>query len=44
LNSLIAPNSGYTLTDAIAINDDGQILCDASTPTSSKHAVLLTPK
>jgi probable HAF family extracellular repeat protein len=44
LNSLIAPNSGYTLTDAIAINDDGQILCDASTTTSPKHAVLLTPK
>ena len=44
LNSLIPANSGYTLTDAIAINDNGQILCDASTPTSSKHAVLLTPK
>jgi probable HAF family extracellular repeat protein len=43
LNTLIPPNSGYTLTDAIAINDNGQILCDATTPTGSKHAVLLTP-
>lgn len=43
LNTLIPANSGYTLTDSIAINDAGQILCDASTPTSAKHAVLLTP-
>ena len=44
LNTLIPANSGYTITDAIAINDAGQILCDASTPTSPKHAVLLSPK
>jgi probable HAF family extracellular repeat protein len=44
LNTLIPANSGYTLTDAIAINDNGQILCNASTPASSKHAVLLRPK
>jgi hypothetical protein len=44
LNTLIPANSGYTLTDSIAINDNGQILCDASTPASAKHAVLLSPK
>lgn len=44
LNTLVPANSGYTLTDSIAINDNGQILCDASTPTSTKHAVLLSPK
>lgn len=44
LNTLIPANSGYTLTDSITINDNGQILCDASTPTSPKHAVLLSPK
>jgi probable HAF family extracellular repeat protein len=43
LNTLIPANSGYTLTDAIAINDNGQILCDAATPTGAEHAVLLTP-
>jgi probable HAF family extracellular repeat protein len=31
LNTRIPANSGYTLTDFIAINDNGQILCDAST-------------
>lgn len=44
LNTLIPANSGYTITDPVAINDAGQILCDASTPTSPKHAVLLSPK
>jgi probable HAF family extracellular repeat protein len=43
LNTLIPANSGYTVTDSIAINDNGQILCDAATPTGAKHAVLLTP-
>jgi probable HAF family extracellular repeat protein len=44
LNTLIPSNSGVTLTDAIAINDSGEILCDAKTSTSTKQAVLLKPK
>lgn len=44
LNTLIPAGSGYTVTDAIAINEAGQILCNASTPTSTRHAVLLTPR
>jgi len=28
LNDLIAPNGGYTLTRADAINDQGEILCN----------------
>ena len=30
LNSLIAAGTGFTLTDAVAINNSGQILCDAN--------------
>ena len=44
LNTLIPAGSGFTLTDSIAINNNDQILCDASTPASPKHAVLLSPK
>jgi hypothetical protein len=44
LNTLIPTNSGVTLTDAVAINASGQILCDAAVPGSSEHAVLLTPQ
>jgi probable HAF family extracellular repeat protein len=46
LNKSIPANSGFTLTDAIAINDAGQILCNAATATtpSYKRAVLLSPK
>jgi probable HAF family extracellular repeat protein len=44
LNTQMPAGTGYILTDAIAINDSGEILCNASTPTSSKHAVLLAPK
>ena len=44
LNTLIAPNSGFTITDAIAINDSGEVLCNATNATGSKRAVLLTPK
>jgi probable HAF family extracellular repeat protein len=39
LNTLIPANSGYTLTNTVAINDNGQI---TATP-STGHAVLLTP-
>ena len=44
LNTLISSNSGFILTDAVAINDSGQILCDAATSSGLKHAVFLTPK
>jgi probable HAF family extracellular repeat protein len=43
LNTLIPTGSGFTLTDAIAINDAGQILCDATNASGLEHAVLLTP-
>jgi probable HAF family extracellular repeat protein len=43
LNTLIPANSGFTLTDSIAINDAGQILCDAQNTHGTERAVLLTP-
>jgi probable HAF family extracellular repeat protein len=44
LNTLVPKNSGFTITDAVGINDSGQILCDATNTSGYKHAVLLTPK
>ncbi|MBV9102775.1 MAG: hypothetical protein JO060_04240 [Candidatus Eremiobacteraeota bacterium] len=44
LNTLIPPSSGFTLTEAIAINDAGQIVADAKNGSDVPHAVLLTPK
>ena len=44
LNTLIPPGTGFTLTDAVGINDSGQILCDANNAGGSEHAVLLSPK
>jgi probable HAF family extracellular repeat protein len=44
LNTLIPSNSGFTITDATAINDSGQIAGVATNPNGNKHAVLLTPK
>jgi probable HAF family extracellular repeat protein len=44
LNTLIPAGTGFTLTDAVAINDSGQILCDANNAGGSEHAVLLSPK
>jgi probable HAF family extracellular repeat protein len=44
LDTLIPPNSGFTLTDATAINDNGQIAADATNSGGAKRAVLLTPK
>lgn len=44
LNTLITPGTGFTLTDAVAINDIGQILCDANNASGIEHAVLLSPK
>jgi probable HAF family extracellular repeat protein len=46
LNNSIPANSGFTLTDSIAVNDAGEILCNATTTTTPghQHAVLLTPR
>jgi len=44
LNNLIPPGSGFTLTDAPAINDNGQIVATGTSNTSGQtHAFLLTP-
>jgi len=43
LNTLLPPNSGFTVTDSIAINDAGQVLCDALNTHGTERAVLLTP-
>ncbi len=43
LNTMIPAGSGYTIIMAEAINNAGQILCDATTSTDETHAVLLTP-
>jgi hypothetical protein len=47
LNTLIPANSGFNLIFPIAINDAGQILCNAKTTTATtgrERAVLLSPK
>ena len=44
LNKLISSNSGFIITDAVGINDSGDILCDATNTSGYEHAVLLTPK
>jgi probable HAF family extracellular repeat protein len=44
LNTLIPSNSGFTITDAIGINDPGQIVCDATNSSNVARAVLLSPK
>jgi probable HAF family extracellular repeat protein len=44
LNTLIPSGGVFTLTDAVGINDSGQILCNATTAGSNQHAVLLTPQ
>jgi probable HAF family extracellular repeat protein len=44
LNTLIPAGTGFTLTDAVSINDSGQILCDATNAAGSEHAVLLSLK
>jgi probable HAF family extracellular repeat protein len=44
LNTLIPAGSGFTLTDAVGINDSGQILCDATNASGQEHAVLLSLK
>jgi probable HAF family extracellular repeat protein len=44
LNTLIPTGTGFTITDAVGINDLGQIVCNATNASGNKHAVLLTPK
>lgn len=44
LNTLIPAATGFILTDAVAINDLGLILCNATNSGGSKHAVLLKPR
>ena len=44
LDTLIPSNSGFTITDAIGINDSGQILCNATNSSNVTRAVLLSPK
>jgi probable HAF family extracellular repeat protein len=43
LNNLIPSGSGFTLNDATAINDNGQIVANGSNSTGQQHAFLLTP-
>jgi probable HAF family extracellular repeat protein len=44
LNSLVPPGSGFTLTNAVGINKNGQIVAQGSNNTTGQsHAFLLTP-
>lgn len=43
LNALVADRQGWTLTEAVAVNDAGQILVNAVNAAGEKHAGLLTP-
>ncbi len=43
LNNLIPPGSGFTLNDATAINDNGQIVANGYNAQGQEHAFLLTP-
>lgn len=43
LNDAIAPGSGWVLTQAVAINDSGEIVCLAHKADHRVHALLLTP-
>ena len=43
LNSLISPSSGWTLLDATAVNDNGQIAGYGVNPEGNDEAFLLTP-
>ena len=42
LNNLIPPGSGFTLDNATAINDNGQIVASGSNAQGQEHALLLT--
>ena len=43
LNSLVPAGSGLALNNAVAINNSGQILVQATDASGPEHAVLLTP-
>jgi probable HAF family extracellular repeat protein len=43
LNNLIPANSGFTLDNATAVNDDGQIVVNGYNAQGQEHAFLLTP-
>ena len=43
LNSLTAPDSAWTLQDAVAINDAGQIACNGVNSGGQQRPFLLTP-
>jgi probable HAF family extracellular repeat protein len=43
LNALIAPNSGWVLQGATAINNEGQIVGAGTNPLGAQDAFLLTP-
>lgn len=43
LNSLIPADSGWQLTDAVAVNAAGQVLVDATNAGGQTHTLLLTP-
>jgi probable HAF family extracellular repeat protein len=43
LNKLIPPGSGFTLDNATAINDSGQIVANGYNSIGQEHAFLLTP-
>ena len=42
LNNLIPPGSGFTLDNATAINDNGQIVASGSNAQGQEHAFLPT--
>jgi probable HAF family extracellular repeat protein len=44
LNTLIPSGTGFVLTDAVAINESGQIFCDGTYVSGDEHAVLLSPR
>lgn len=44
LNNLVPAGSGFTLDDATAINDNGQIVADGHNAQGQEHAFLLRPK
>jgi len=43
LNDLVVPSSAWTLTEATAINNKGQIVGYGTNPAAQTHAFLLTP-
>jgi probable HAF family extracellular repeat protein len=44
LNKLVPAHSGWTLGEAFAINDNGQIVGSGTAPNGENRAFLLTPK